>query len=76
MLSMPGYRGITDHPKVHYSLALSAGLFLKGDIAGMKAGFERYTFGTLLEGAWKTNITIHFNIPIRKNETIRKEINY
>ncbi len=76
MLSMPGYRGITDHPKVHYSLALSAGLFLKGDIAGMKAGIERYTFGTLLEGAWKTNITIHFNIPIRKNETIRKEINY
>jgi ankyrin repeat protein len=76
MLSMPRYRGISNHPKVHYSLALSGGLFLKGDIAGIKAGAERYTFGTLLEGAWKTNITIFINIPIQKNENIRKEISY
>ncbi len=76
MLSMPGYRGVSDHPKAHYSLALSGGFYLKGEIAGIKAGAERYTFGTLLEGAWKTSITIHINIPILKNETIRKEINY
>ncbi|MCK4879125.1 MAG: ankyrin repeat domain-containing protein [Bacteroidales bacterium] len=76
MLSMPSFRGVTDHPKVNYSLALSAGLYLKGDIAGIKAGAERYTFGTLLEGAWKTNITLFIRITNQSNENVRKEISY
>jgi ankyrin repeat protein len=76
MLSMPGYRGITDYQKVHYSIALSAGLYMKGDIAGLKAGAERYTFGTMLEGAWKVNITLFIRIVKNRNEKIWKEINY
>jgi len=76
MLSMPGYRGITDYQKVHYSMALSAGLYMKGDIAGLKAGAERYTYGTLLEGAWKVNITLFIRIVKNPNEKIWKEINY
>jgi ankyrin repeat protein len=76
MLSMPGYRGITDYPKVHYSVALSAGLYLRGNIAGIKAGAERYTFGTFLEGPWKINITLFVRIAKTGNENIRKEITY
>ncbi len=70
MLSMPNYNGINDHQKVNFSLALSAGLYLKGDIAGMKAGVDRYTYGTLLEGPWKINITIFLRIISRKNADI------
>jgi len=76
MLSMPNYRGITEHQKVNYSLALSAGLYLQGNVAGLKAGAERYTYGTLLEGAWKTNITIFFRIRTRSNTYVWKEITY
>jgi len=76
MLSFPGYRGITDYQKMHYSLALSAGLYMKGDIAGIKAGAERYTYGTLLEGAWKVNITLFIRIAKNHNEKIWKEITY
>jgi len=76
MLSMPSYKGVSDHQKVNFSLALSAGLFLRGDIAGIKAGAERYTYGTLLEGAWKTNITIFLRIVKQKNAYAWKEIIY
>ena len=76
MLSMPSYKGVSDHQKVNFSLALSAGLYMKGDIAGIKAGAERYTFGTLLEGAWKTNITIFLRIRKQKNAYVWKEITY
>jgi len=76
MLSLPGYRGITEYQKVHYSLALSAGLYMKGDLAGIKAGAERYTYGTLLEGAWKVNITVFIRIAKNHDEKIWKEITY
>lgn len=76
MLSMPTYRGITDYQKVNYSLALSAGLYMKGDWAGIKAGADRYTYKTLLEGAWKINITIFTSIVMHRNKYVRKEIIY
>lgn len=76
MLSMPSYRGVTDHPKAKYSLALSAGLYLKGYMAGIKAGAECYSFGTLYEGAWKINITLFIRITNPSNENVRKEITY
>ncbi|MEA3461003.1 MAG: ankyrin repeat domain-containing protein [Bacteroidota bacterium] len=76
MLSMPNYRGISDHQKVNYSLALSAGLYMKGDWAGIKAGAERYTYKTLLEGAWKINITIFARIVMNRSEHVGKEITY
>jgi len=76
MLSMPNYRGITDYQKVNYSLALSAGLYMKGEWAGMKAGAERYTYKTLLEGAWKINITIFASIDMHRNKNVWKEITY
>jgi len=76
MLSMPNYRGISEYQKVNYSLALSAGLYMKGKWAGIKAGAERYTYKTLLEGAWKINITIFTSIVMQKNAYVRKEITY
>jgi ankyrin repeat protein len=76
MLSIPNYLGVSDYQKVKFSLALSAGLYLKGKIAGIKAGAERYTFGTLLEEPWKINITLFLRIIKKKNENLWKEITY
>lgn len=75
MLSLPEYKGVSDR-SAKYSLALSAGLYLKGDKAGIKAGAERYTFGTLYERAWKVNITLFLRIIHKPYENIRKEITY
>ena len=76
MMSMPNFKGVNDYQKVNLSLALSAGLFLRGDIAGIKAGVERYTYGTLLEGPWKMNITLYLRIINKKNGKLWKEITY
>ena len=73
---MPDYKGVQDYPKVHYSLALSGGVYLKGRYAGIKAGPERYTFGTLLEKPWKTNITLFVNFKYKRLEDVYKEIHY
>lgn len=76
LLSMPRYRGLSDHPAVNYSLALAGGLYLKGNWAGIKAGVERYTFGTLLEEPWKINISLFLNIIHHKTKNVYKEIRY
>lgn len=76
MLSMPSYRGLREHPTVNYSLALAGGLYLKGSWAGLKAGAERYTFGTLLEEPWKINITLFLNVIRDKSKNVYKEIPY
>lgn len=76
MLSVPDYRGVNDYRKVSFSLAFSAGLYLRGQIAGLKAGAERYTYGTLLEGPWKINITLFLRIISKKNDRLWKEITY
>jgi ankyrin repeat protein len=76
MLSFPSYKGISEHQKTKYSLALSAGLYMKKNLAGIKAGAERYTYGTLLEGAWKMNITLFLSVKKQRNTNVRKEITY
>jgi len=76
MLSFPKHMGVSEHQKARYSLALSAGLYMKKNIAGIKAGAERYTYGTLLEGAWKINITLFLRIINQKNANVPKEITY
>jgi ankyrin repeat protein len=76
MLSMPRYRGLNSHPTANYSLALAGGLYLKGNWAGLKAGAERYTFGTLLEEPWKINISLFFNFIHHKTKNVYKEIHY
>ena len=76
MLSMPDYKGISDYQKVKFALAFSGGLYLRGDIAGIKAGAERYSYGTLLEGPWKINITLYLRIIRKKNANTWKEITY
>lgn len=76
MLSMPDYKGVNDYSKVHYSLALSGGVYLKGRYAGIKAGPERYTFGTLAEKPWKTNITLFVSFKTKRSENVYKEILY
>ncbi len=42
----------------------------------MKAGLERYTFGTLDEGKWKMNISIYMRIPYNNSAYEYKEISY
>lgn len=76
MLSMPRYRGLSSHPTANYSLALAGGLYLKGNWAGLKAGIERYTFGTLLEEPWKINLTIFLNVIHHKTKNVYKEVHY
>ena len=76
MLSFPSHKGVSENEKAKYSLALSAGLYMKKNFAGIKAGAERYTYGTLLEGAWKINITLFLRILKRRNPNVQKEITY
>lgn len=76
MLSFPTYRGISDRPSPSYNLVPSAGLFLRGQLAGIKSGIERYTFRTFLEGRWKMNITIFIRIPYKNSRYTYKEIRY
>jgi len=76
MLSFPRYRGLAQRPPAEFNLLPSAGFFLRGDQAGMKAGVERYTFGTLYERAWKMNITLYVRIPYNKSKYEYKEISY
>jgi len=76
MLSFPRYRGIADHPPAEFNLIPSGGLFLRGEIAGIKAGVERYSFGSLDEVAWKMNITLYFRIAYNQNTYEYKQIFY
>lgn len=75
-LSFPKYRGISDRPPPSYNLMPAAGFFLKGSWAGMKAGVERYSFGTLLEEPWKINITLFVSFHKKSNAFQYKEIRY
>lgn len=76
LLSMPRYRGLSNHPVANYSLALSGGLYLRGKWVGIKAGAERYTFGTLLEDPWKINISLFVSFIHPKTKNVFKEIQY
>ena len=76
MLSFATYRGISEPPPVKYKLVPSAGLFMRGKMAGLKAGTERYTFGTLQEGRWKVNITLYARIPYNQRPYELKEVGY
>jgi len=76
MLSFPKRRGISENPGAEYNVLPSAGLFLRGKVAGIKAGTERYIFGIVNEGPWKTNITIFLRIPYNNSTYEYKEIGY
>lgn len=76
MFSFPRYRGIADNPPAEFNLIPSAGFFMRGQMAGMKAGVERYTFGTLYETKWKINITLFARIPYNNSSYAYKEIRY
>ncbi len=76
LLSFPSYRGIRDNPPPRYSLVPAAGVYLKGRMAGLKAGVDRYHFGTLDEGPWKLNITIFIRFSNQYKASVYKEIQY
>lgn len=76
MLSVPSYRGLREKPGIEYNLIPSAGLFFRGKHAGIRAGTERYDFGTLYEKAWKMNITIYARISYRHTYHVYKDIQY
>ncbi len=76
MLSMPKYRGIEENPPVHYSLVPAAGVYMSGKRAGIKAGVERFQFGTLLENPWKMNITLFVKISNQTSDHAYKDITY
>ena len=76
LLSFGKYRGIDDRPPARYSLVPAAGIYMSGRIAGIRAGAERYQFGTLQEGAWKMNITLFVRISYRTINHVYKDIQY
>jgi len=76
MLSFPKYRGIQDNPPIKYNLVPSAGVYMSGKSAGIKAGAERYNFGTLNERSWKMNITLFFRISYQSIDHGYKDIQY
>ena len=76
LLSFPYYRGISGTGPAKYSLAPAAGLFVRGDMAGIQMGVERYSFGTVLEGKWEFNIGIFFRVPLKNEVYGRKEAAY
>jgi len=76
MLSFGSYRGLDTGSGAHYSLLPAAGLYMQGRLAGLKAGTERYLFGTLREKPWKINVTLYLRIPFRNPAPIYKEIVY
>jgi hypothetical protein len=49
---------------------------MRGKIAGLKAGTERYTFGTIHESPWKINITLFFRMPYKNRNYEIKEITF
>ena len=76
MLSSGSYRGLDTRAKVRYSLAPAAGFYMSSRFAGLKAGTERYMYGTMHEKPWKINITLFLRIPTRKSINLSKEIVY
>jgi len=76
LLSFPRYRGIRENPPVKYNLVPAAGVYMSGKNAGIKAGAERYHFGTLHEGPWKMNITLFIRISNKAANNVVKEIQY
>jgi ankyrin repeat protein len=76
LLSFASYRGIGDRPPPTYHLVPSAGVFMRGKIAGLKAGTERYTFGTIHESPWKINITLFVRMPYKNRNYEIKEITF
>mgnify|MGYP006293494045 CR=1 FL=1 len=76
LLSFPRYRGIGENPPPNLTVIPSAGLYISGRWVGIKAGMERYTFGTLLERPWKMNLTLFVRIPNRKLDDVYKTIEY
>lgn len=76
MLSFPSYRGIGNRPSPEYNVIPAGGLYFRGNNAGIKAGAERYSFGTLRERRWKMNITLFFSIPVNDETYEHKEITY
>ncbi|MCK5138107.1 MAG: ankyrin repeat domain-containing protein [Bacteroidales bacterium] len=76
LLSFPRYRGLQENPTAKYNMVPSVGLYMKGKIAGLKFGTERYYFGTLYEKRWKMNITLFVRISYRSTNYVYKEINY
>jgi len=75
-LSFPRYKGIQENPPLEYNLVPSAGFYMSGKIAGIKAGVERYHFGTLYENPWKINITIFISISYQSSNHVYKDIQY
>jgi ankyrin repeat protein len=76
MLTFHRYRGFAERPSSGYRLVPSAGVYLAGQMAGIRAGVERYAFGTLHEFPWKMNITLYARIPYKRNSYEFKEISY
>jgi ankyrin repeat protein len=76
MLSFPKYSGIADRPPAEYNLIPSAGIFFRGELAGIKAGIERYGFGTLHEGNWKATIVLYARFHYKKSSYEYKEFGY
>ncbi len=75
-LSFPRYRGIADGPGPNYTIMPEAGIYLRGNLAGLKASLSPYQFGTLHEPWLKWNLGLIFRIPYKQARYEEKEIFY
>jgi len=76
MLSFPRHRGVRPHPSARYLVVPAAGIFVNGRLAGIRAGAERYTFGTLKENPWKFNVTLFLRVPLDHTQQPYKTMPY
>ncbi|MCA1746324.1 MAG: ankyrin repeat domain-containing protein, partial [Bacteroidales bacterium] len=75
-LSFPNYQGTSNDPSVNYSIIPAAGVALRGNYAGVKAGAEWYRFDNLLDKGLKFNLSLFFRLSYPRMQYDRKEINW
>jgi ankyrin repeat protein len=75
-LSFPNYQGTSNDPGIKYTIIPAAGLALRGNYAGVKAGAEWYSFDNLLDKALKFNVSLFLRLSYPRMQYDRKEITW
>jgi len=76
LLSFPKYAGSAKDPGAVYSLIPSAGIALKGQYLGIRAGADWYNFRNTLDKGLKFNLSVFFRIAYPEVHYDRKEITW
>ncbi len=73
-LSFPDYQGTSIDPDINYTIIPAAGVTLRGNYVGLKAGAEWYSFDNLLDKGLKFNLSLFFRLSYPRMQYDRKEI--